>query len=162
MNKTLFTLALGYVAGIYVASRYPSGRRNLTKMDLREFAQELERIHRDAYSEIESSQLGQDVQAKIAALKSSLEEEAETFAREAEELLERWKKEGTSAVKDIETELKTLYARRRKILADLEDAGIEQISDARNTVTDLGREAIDRLEKQYASLQRAVKSQLGK
>lgn len=162
MNKTLLTLAVGYVAGIYIASRYPSGRRSITKMDMQEFVRELERIHREAYSEMESSKLGQDVQSKISALKASLEEEAEAFARDAEELVERWKKEGTSAVKDVEAELKTLYARRKEILAKLEDAGIEQISDARNTVADLGREAVERLEKQYASLQRTVKAQLRK
>ncbi|HRI35886.1 MAG TPA: hypothetical protein PK765_02195 [bacterium] len=162
MNKTLLTLAVGYIAGIYVATRYPSGRQTRTDMSLREFVAELERIHCEAYAEVESSQFGRDAQEKIDALRKSFTDEAEAFRIDAEALMERLKNDGVSAAKDLESELTDLYDRRREILAKLEDTGIEQISGARNTIAKLGRETLSRLESQYENIRHNIKKQLEK
>jgi predicted GIY-YIG superfamily endonuclease len=158
MNRTLFLLAAGYVGGMYIASRYGSGKGGRATASFQDFADEFVKVHRAAFTEVESSELGRDVKAKLRTLKTTLSDEASGFAREAEELVTRLTHDGKTAAKDIEAELKNLYARRKEIISDLQDKGVEQISDARNAVRDLAQDALDSLEAQYEKIRKTIKT----
>ena len=110
-KKGLCMLIIGYVGGIYVATRFGHGRRTPTQLSIdgsqtryqtSDFVRTFVDIHRDLLDWIEETALPDDARTRVHEYRARLREELQGFQRDTANYLRMLRERGEGARIDLE------------------------------------------------------------
>lgn len=137
-KKNIILLALGYLGGLAIATKYSKKNSIEVNKELSEnkdkkffdvFIENVIDIHKQFVNYIEVSIKTEENMKKIEDLKSKVIDEVEQFKKEAIEKTEELKQKWIQKKEEIEKEIATIYEKRQEYLNKAKDNSLTYIED---------------------------------
>lgn len=137
-KKNIILLALGYLGGLAIATKYSKKNAEQTNKELNEnkkffdiFVDNVVDIHKQILSFIEVSVKTEENIKRVDDIKIKIKDEVELFKKEALEKIEELKEKWIQKKEEIEKELIQIYEKRQEYINKARETSVSYIEDWR-------------------------------
>jgi len=156
-NKTFLSMLTGYIAGMYVMTKYKNnkGKEVTPQVAMKDMAD----VHQKMFSDFSTWVESEEAAKMMADWKKVFEEVANNFPAEAKKRIEQLQKDGIVAKDRLEKEAKKLLEEKKDQVEKMKGHALVLYKDIQGTVKETVDETLKRLEDDYEAFIKKIKEE---